>query len=201
LYYGFMPPPVRVIGRIDLAEKVHEVLRAAGFDAEVVTAGPTFVFGEGTPPAEGVDVVVATSFSDPILWRVAKGRHPSRPMVAVGERRREGALRGAMLRRNGPDAYATWPATPDHLGAAIRRAESSASRQRSWGAADLRAALVLAGLILARATGGVGAVVAGVCLLLGVPYAWSRRWQVVGGVLLTVFGVVGVAAHLLDWAR
>jgi hypothetical protein len=39
-YHRFMPPPVRVIGCIDLAEKVHEAFRAAGFDSEVVTAGP-----------------------------------------------------------------------------------------------------------------------------------------------------------------
>ncbi|BDG05967.1 hypothetical protein AMOR_49630 [Anaeromyxobacter oryzae] len=155
----------------------------------------------GTPQAEGVDVVVATSVSDPLLWRVAKGRHPLRPMVAVGERRREGVLRGAMLHRNGPDAYVTWPATPEDLGVAIQRAESSASRQRSWSAADLRAALIVPGLLLGRATGGLGAIVAGVCLLLGVSYAWSRRWQLIGGVLLTIVGVGSVTLHLMQWAR
>jgi hypothetical protein len=195
-----MPAPVRVIGRIDLAEKVSEAVRAAGFDAEVVTAGPMSIF-HGTPPAEGVDIVVATSVFDPMLWRVAKGRHPSRPMVAVGERRREGVLRGAMLRRNGPDAYVTWPAMPVDLGAAIRHAESPASRPRSWSAADVRAALVQLGLFFPwGATRGVGVAVAGICLLLGLPYAWSPRWQVVGGVLLTVLGVGGVTAQLVRWA-
>lgn len=95
-----MPSPVRVIGRIDLAEKVQEALRAAGFDAELVTAGPMTVYGS-KPPAEGIDVVVATILFDPPRWMFAKARYPRRPMVALAEPPRERALRGALRRRNG----------------------------------------------------------------------------------------------------
>jgi hypothetical protein len=197
-YYGFMPPPVRVIGRIDLTEKVHEALRAAGFDSEIVTAGPMAAYGSA-PPAEGIDVVVATSIFDPPRWMFAKARHPLRPMVAVAERRRERALRGALSRRSGPDAYVMWPATPDELAAAIRRAESSASRRRFWAVADLGAALVAVGLPTMAVGGGIGAFVAGVGLLLGLQSAWNARWQAVGGVFLTVLGGVGAAARLAHW--
>jgi hypothetical protein len=195
-----MPPPVRVIGRVDLADQVRDVVRSAGFEAEGVTAGPVSVFG-AAPPAEGVDVVVATSIFDPPLWRVGKSRRPLRPMVAVAERSRERALRGAMLRRHGPDAYVTWPATPEDVAAAIRRAESSASRKRSWSAADVGAPLVIWGLIAMNFGGGVGALVAGVGLLLGVRSAWNARWQTVGGVVLTLMGGVGVAGQLARWLR
>jgi hypothetical protein len=194
-----MPSFVRVIGRVDLADRIGEAVRHAGFDVERVTAGPMSVF-QRTPPATGADIVVGTSIFDLPLWSVAKGRHPLRPMVAVAEQRREGWLRGAMLRRNGPDAYVTWPAAPEELAAAIRRAEASASRRRTRSAADLRAALVLPTLLLANSTCGVGAAVAGVCLLLGQSDAWSPRWQVVGGLLLTVAGVGDLVLHLVRWA-
>jgi hypothetical protein len=106
-----------------------------------------------------------------------------------------------MLRRNGPDAYVIWPATPEDLAAAIRRAESSASRQRSWSAADVGAPLVLCGLLAMNAGGGVGAFVAGVGLLLGIRSAWNARWQAVGGVVLTLVGGVGVAGQLARLLR
>jgi hypothetical protein len=195
-----MLKPVRVIGRVDLAEQISEVVRRAGFDPELVTAGPRSVYG-GTPPAEGVDVVVATSIFDPPLWVIAKGMHPLRPMVAVAELRREPALRGALARRYGPDAYVTWPATPEDLGAAIRRAESTASRQRSWTAADVRAALAFAGLFMFNTGGGTGALLLGVTLLLGLRSAWNARWQAVGGVLLTALGGMSLAVNLGHWPR
>jgi hypothetical protein len=118
-----MPTPVRVIGRIVLAERICEAVRSAGFDGEIVTAGPMSVYTGAAPAegiAEGIDVAIATSMFDPPLWRIAKREHPSRPMVALAEWRRERALRGEMLRRYGPDAYVTWPASPEDLAAAIR---------------------------------------------------------------------------------
>lgn len=181
-----MPPPVRVIGRIDLAEQVREAARSAGLDAEVVTAGPTSIF-HGTPPDEGVDIVVATSISDPLLWMFAKAKHPLRPMVAVAERRRERALRGMLSRRNGPDAYVTWPASPDELAAAIQRARASAGRTRSWSAADIGSALFAAGLLVG-VVDDIGMLVSGVGLLLGLRSAWNARWQAVAGVFLVLFG-------------
>jgi hypothetical protein len=150
----------------------------------------------GTPPAEGVVVVAATSMFDPPLWLLAKGRHPLRPMVAVSERRRERALRGAMARRNGPDAYVVWPALPEELAAAIERAQASASRARSWSIGDLGSALVVFGLLAMNVGGGLGALVAGVGLLVGLRAAWNLRWQAVGGVVLTVIGGVGAAGQL-----
>lgn len=196
---------VRVIGRIDLAEKVREALQGAGFHAELATAAPTAVF-TGTPPADGVDVVVATSIFDPPLWRFAKRKQPSRPMVAVAERRRERALRGALSRRNGPDAYVTLPATPRELANAVQQAVGSASRRRSWGRADVAAALVWCGILVSNAGGvlgdlvrSTGALAAGVGLLIGVPFAWNWRWQTVGGVVLGVLGLAGVVSTAAQW--
>lgn len=197
-YHRFMSPPVRVIGRVDLADQIAGAVRSAGYDAGVVTASPMSVFA-GTPPAEGIDVVVATSVFDPQLWILAKARSPLRPMVAVAERRRERALRGALSRRNGPDAYVTWPATPDEIAAAIRRAEASAPRARSWSAADLSSALVALGLPAMTVGGGFGAFAVGVGLLVGLGSAWNVRWQTVGGVLLTVVGGIGIAGRMARW--
>jgi hypothetical protein len=196
-----MPPSVRVIGRIDRAEQVREAVRSAGFDAEVVTASPMSVF-IGTPPGEGVDVAIATSIFDPPLWRTGKRRHPLRPMVVVAEKRHERGLRGAILRKYGPDAYVTWPATPEVLADAIRRAESTAPRARSWSAADVGGWLVQIGVFTGfagGAPGALGALVAGVGFLLGLRAAWNLWWQAVGAVLFTLLGAVGVAEHLARW--
>src|SRR5689334_13561974 len=101
-----MSRTVRVIGRVDLASRIQSTLQAAGVKAELAAWGPA-VYG-GTPPTDGVDVVIATSALDPWLWRLAKVRHPARPMVAVAGRRREGVLCGALARRHGPDEYVIW---------------------------------------------------------------------------------------------
>jgi hypothetical protein len=211
-YDAIMSSPIRVIGRIDLAEKIGESLRSAGFDAEVVTAGPTNVYAIAPVPAEGVDVAVATSIFDPTLWSLAKRRHPARPMVAVSGPERERALRGSVARRFGADAYVTWPATPEQLTSAVRRAESAVTRRRSFGRADLATALLWFGLaaaqIPARADPSpadvlrmAGALLAGVGFLLGVPYAWNVRWHATAGVAFTFFGALGVALAMLRLFR
>lgn len=195
-----MPPVVRVIGRIDFAEEICRTLRGAGMDAQAATAAPMSVYG-GTPPADGVDVVLATTIFDPSLWRLAKSKHPLRPMVAVAEQRRERVLLGALRRRNGPDAYVTWPATAAELTDAVQRAVGSAGRSRSWGRPDVLEALVLVGLLL-WCVGGpaatVGALVLGVALFLGLPFAWSPWWQAACGMAFAGYGAAVLVLTVLQ---
>jgi hypothetical protein len=56
-------------------------------------------------------------------------------------------------------------------------------------------------MVAANVSGGIGALVAGVCLLLGLPVAWNVRWQAVGGVVLTLMGAGDVALHIVQWVR
>jgi hypothetical protein len=195
-----MPSAVRVVGRIDLAEQVCATLRGAGQDAQLVTEGPMSVFG-AAPPAEGVDVVIATSLFDPMLWRLAKrscaGR---RPMVAVAERPRERFLQRAVGRRHGPDAYVIWPATGAEILAAIRRAEDGVLRRRGWSLADLSRMVAvtgylvyLAGPLLGGGARAGGALLGGLGLILAAPSAWSPGWTAVGGIAAACGGVLAVA--------
>jgi hypothetical protein len=205
-----MPRVVRVIGRIDVAEDVCRTLRGAGVDAQVATAGPMSIYG-GTPPAEGLDFVLATSIFDPPLWRLAKRKRPLRPMVAIADGRRERVLRGALRRRNGPDAYVTWPAPAAELLTAVARAEAAAGRRRTWSRVDFAAALSWCGVVVFNGrvilgrhdvlAASTGVSLIGIGLLLNLPFAWSMRWQALGGVLLTGLGFVGLVTTALLWLQ
>jgi hypothetical protein len=193
-----MPLTARVIGRVDIAEQVCQALRSAGVEVELATAGPMNVFAS-RPPAEGVDVTIATSMFDPSLWRLAKLWHPDRPMLALAERERESALRSAVRRRHGPDAYLTWPATGAALADGVRRAvEASAGRHRTWSLDDLTLALVWVGFFLfnmgfVKWLRPIGLLVAGIGLLLRAHSAWSRVWTAIGGAVLLGLGIVALA--------
>jgi hypothetical protein len=125
-------------------------------------------------------------------------------MVVVAERKHERALAGAMLRKYGPDAYVTWPATPEDFADAIRRAGATAPRSRSWSAADVGGWLFYIGIYtgyLGGVLAALGALVAGIGLLLGLRSSWIFRWQLAGGVLFTSLGAAGAALHLARWLR
>lgn len=189
-----MAPRVRVVGRIDLAQRVCAELRAAGLEVQLATGGPFSELTQAKPPGE-VDVVIATSLFDLINWQLGKRKHPGRPMVAVGEARREGALRGAVGGAVGPDSYVSWPASGVELAAAVDRAAAAVGRQRRWNGADASRALVWMGLVAGGLSGGVGYLVAGIAALAGLRYAWNRTWSLVGGI---VSGAVG-AALVGEW--
>lgn len=194
-----MPPPVRVIGPSDLATQVAEALRAAGEQAEVYPWSLTAASKSPAPADGGADVVIAAAPYELSLWRKAKRRSPSRPMLAVGETRRERALRGAIERRHGVDAHATWPATPAELAAGLERARAAAGRRRRWTRADLAEGLCtgcLLALLLLRPpliAAGLLLVLVGLGLLDGVRAAWNPRGHALFAAVFLLLGA-GIAA-------
>jgi hypothetical protein len=199
-----MPPSVRVIGRIDVAEAIRRELRSIGVDADVVTGAPMSVFSARPPDDGGADIVVATSAFDAPLWRWAKMTTPLRPMVATAAPPRERFLRGLPTRRHGPDAWVTWPATAKELQRALEQARASAGRRRRWGFPDVAAGLRWIGnltmitwvLLLQRNDGPlvIGLVLSGLGSLLGSPFAWNTWARGIAGGLATILGLLGGAA-------
>jgi hypothetical protein len=194
-----MPPPVRVIGPSALATHVAEALRAAGEEATVYPGTPTAAFAAPPPADGGADVVIAAAPHELSLWRKAKRRSPARPMLAVGEKVRERALRGAVDRRHGVDAHLIWPATPAELAEGLERARAAAGRSRRWTRADLADALCAGGLLallLLRPpaiAAGLLVVLVGLGLLDGVRAAWNPRGHALLAAAVLLLGA-GIAA-------
>lgn len=118
--------PVRVIGRIDLAEKVHRALSEAGADARLATGGPSAVAAATGQDEAGTDVVVWAFGTCAAIKKAA----PARPVVVVIAPELKPFAALAAKGSRGPDAYVAWPATGQEIMAACNRAGASAGAPR-----------------------------------------------------------------------
>jgi hypothetical protein len=123
--------PIRVIGRIDLAQQIHAALLAEGADARLATAAPMAVVADTGRDGTGLDVL-ANAFE---ICPGIKKSAPGRPVVMVtfdefgSELAGELAASAARTSR-GPDVHLPWPATGRELLEACGRAVERARMPR-----------------------------------------------------------------------
>jgi hypothetical protein len=118
--------PVRVIGRIDLAEEVHRALSDAGADARLTTEGPSAVVAATSRDEAGIDVIVGAFGTCAAIKKAV----PARPVVLVIAPGLEAFAALAAKGSRGPDAYVAWPASGREIMAACDRARDSAGAPR-----------------------------------------------------------------------
>lgn len=161
--------PIRVIGRIDLAQQIHAALVAEGADARLATAAPMAVIAETGRDGTGIDVLAMGFDVCPGIKKAA----PQRPVVMVtwDEPRSElaAAMAASMARTaRGPDAHLGWPATGRELLEACERAREASGVPRPrfrWPDLAVRfGPLLVGGLILWALLTGRQATPAGPCV-------------------------------------
>jgi hypothetical protein len=123
--------PIRVIGRVDLAQQIHAVLLAEGADARLATAAPMAVVANTGRDGTGLDVL-ANAFE---ICPGIKKSAPGRPVVMVTfdeEGSELAAAYAASLARTskGPDVHVPWPSTGHELLEACERAMARARTPR-----------------------------------------------------------------------
>jgi hypothetical protein len=121
--------PVRVIGRVDLAQQIHAALVSEGADARLATAAPMAVVAETGRDGTGIDVLANAFELCSSIKKAAQGR----PVVMVTFEEGAGATPtaeayAAQIARTsrGPDAHLPWPASGVEILAACERARNSA---------------------------------------------------------------------------
>jgi hypothetical protein len=120
--------PIRVIGRVDLAQQIHAALLAEGADARLATAAAKAAARETGRDGTAIDVL-ASAFD---ALNAIKKAAPGRPVVMVtfddpdsgGAQAR--IMASAARFSTGPDAHLPWPATGRDLLAACERAVEAA---------------------------------------------------------------------------
>lgn len=123
--------PIRVVGRIDLAEQIRAALAAAGADARVATTAPMDVAARTGEDGTGVDVLANGIEACAAIKKVA----PGRPVVLIawddsGSDAVRAMAASAATTRRGPDAVLSWPATGAEILAACERARAAARVER-----------------------------------------------------------------------
>jgi hypothetical protein len=121
---------VRVLGRRDLAEQVHEVLCAAGASAEIFQRSPSTAGADLSATTSEVDVVVVTDGSGLDYCNVVKKASWSRPVAAVVMHGMEPNVANWAKSRFGPDASVIWPCTGEAIIEACGRARESSRTRR-----------------------------------------------------------------------
>lgn len=143
--------PIRVIGRIDLAQQIHAVLVAAGADARLATAAPGAVLKETGRDGTGIDVL-ANGFE---LCLALKKAAPGRPVVIVtfdetGSEFAEAYADSLARTSRGPDVHLPWPATGCAILEACERAVERARVPRPrFNIQDVAIRLVGVGMLVA----------------------------------------------------
>jgi hypothetical protein len=178
--------PVRVIGRIDLAEPVHAALRAAGVDARLATAAPMTVVSTTGRDGSVMDVIA----QDLATCAAIKKVQPTRPVVVVTPAETSDLVALAAEGARGPDAHVVWPASGEDLVAACDRARASATVRRprfprrviAGGLVGCAALAAVAGAIAWSALHGrpIGPLVLSAArIVLGVPMLGlaAREWK------------------------
>jgi hypothetical protein len=115
--------PIRVIGRIDLAQQIHAALVAEGVDARLATAAPMAVVAQTGRDGTGIDILANGFELCPSLKKAA----PGRPLVVVtfdetGSEFAETYAASLAKTSRGPDVHLPWPATGRELLEACDRA-------------------------------------------------------------------------------
>jgi hypothetical protein len=220
--------PIRVIGRVDLAQQIHAALLAEGADARLVTATAKTVAKETGRDGTSVDVL-ANSLD---VCFAIKRAAPQRPVVIVHidepgtEFLARVAARGPKTSA-GPDAYLAWPATAAEILGACDRARETALIPRPsyfWrlvGSGSGLVALLLVGgwaFVYVDAARGVGragtTTVAVASLVKGAFWVWfgwhswsltrtkakSPRWRFLRPIMIATFAV-NAAWALFDGLR
>lgn len=142
--------PIRVIGRIDLAQQIHAALVGVGVDARLATAAPMAVISATGRDGTAIDVV-ANGFD---ICSGIKKAAPERPVVMVtwdepGTDLASSMAATAARSARGPDAHLPWPATGSDLLTACERAKGAAQiRRPRFTAGGLVGRLALLGLVL-----------------------------------------------------
>lgn len=180
--------PVRVLGRIDLAQQAYDLLRSVGVEARLSTSAPMAAAAETGSDDTTLDLVVgqAIGFSD-------KGRHPNRPVVVLAHPAFFPEIEAQARTSSGPDAWAAWPASAEEIVAACQRAiERSGKPRPRWTRGQL---ILFVGLVL---------------LALALPLAWAfGPWSLTQGPRpsplgrIVRFGQVGLfgSSALTFWRR
>jgi hypothetical protein len=179
--------PVRVLGRIDLAQQVYDLLRGAGVEARLSTSAPMAAAAETGKDGTTLDVYIGEG----IDLHIDKRRHPARPLVVLAHPALLPGFEARARTATGPDAWAAWPATAAEIVAACQRAVERATTPRprrttgqlvaSAGLVLLTLAVVLASIFGPRGPNGewsdpMGRMLRG---LLGVYFLGSalRFWR------------------------
>lgn len=123
--------PIRVIGRIDLAEQIHAALVALGVDARLATSAPMAVISATGRDGTGIDVIANGFDICPGIKKTA----PERPVVMVtwdepGTELTSTMAATAAKTARGPDAHLRWPATGADILSACERAKVAARIRR-----------------------------------------------------------------------
>jgi hypothetical protein len=123
--------PIRVIGRIDLAQQLHAALTAAGADARLATAAPMAVVAATGRDGTAIDLLA----NDVDLCSALKKGAPKRPVAMVvwdedGSGLTTRWVAAVAETSRGPDAWLAWPATGAELLAACDRARATVSTPR-----------------------------------------------------------------------
>ena len=143
---------VRVIGRIDLAQKVHEALVAAGVNARLTTAAPASVVATTGQDDSEIDVVAG----DMGICLAIKKAAPRRPVVAMITRQAEAGTALIAKTGRGPDAYAFWPPNGEDIKIACDHARETVGSRRPrivWRLRLLQAAFLSPSAMLVAAAG------------------------------------------------
>jgi hypothetical protein len=138
--------PVRVLGRIDLAQQAYDLLRSAGVAARLSTSAPMAALAETGRDDTTLDLVVGESFG----FRFDKGHHPNRPVVVLANPAFFPEIEDLARTSAGPDAWAAWPATAEEIVAACQRGvERAGIRRPRWSGRQITLVSVLVLLALA----------------------------------------------------
>ncbi len=179
---------VRVVGRMDLAERIYRALSATGADARLATGGPSSVVAATGRDGTGIDVVGALGTCAAI-----KKAMPARPVVLVTAPELKAFAALAAKGSRGPDAYVVWPASGQEIMAACDRARASAGAPRPRVSWQLLGFLtpVLLGLFV-----GPLLFVAGVIMALAWP---GREWVSLALRVSTFLGLALMLAGFAAW--